>query len=90
MSQVDPTTALRSVGFVQSKNFASAAANYRGVIRQSENDPQKVGKGIFSYSSAETFVELALVRYRQQMQRKRLADSTIRETNWLYLGFLLY
>ena len=50
--------------FVQSKDFAAAAANYCGVIRQSEYDPQKVGKGIFSYSSAETFVELALVRYR--------------------------
>lgn len=51
--------------FVLSKDFANAAANYCGVIRQSEYDPQKVGKGVFSYSSAETFVELALVHYRE-------------------------
>lgn len=51
--------------FIQSKDFAKAAEDYCGVIRQSEYDPQKVGKGKFSYSSAETFVELAMVRYHE-------------------------
>ena len=52
------------ISFVKSPEFADAATKYCGVIRQSEYDPQKVGKGQYSYSSAETFVELARIKFQ--------------------------
>ncbi|WP_072375218.1 hypothetical protein [Thermophilibacter mediterraneus] len=45
--------------FVESDAFRLAVAQYCGVIQQSDYDPQKVGKGAFSYTSAENAVKLA-------------------------------
>ncbi len=52
--------------FVESPEFEEAAAKFCGLIRQTEYDPQKVGKGAYSYSSAETNIELALVHYPEE------------------------
>ena len=45
--------------FVESKKFKDVVAQYSGVIQQSDYDPQKVGKGSYSYTSAENAVKLA-------------------------------
>lgn len=45
--------------FIETEAFRSAVAQYCGVIQQSDYDPQKVGKGAFSYTSAENAVTLA-------------------------------
>lgn len=45
--------------FVDSESFANAVGQYCGVIQQSDYDPQKVGKGAFSYTAAENAIKLA-------------------------------
>lgn len=45
--------------FIESSAFANAVVQYCGVIQQSDYDPQKVGKGAFSYTSAENAIKLA-------------------------------
>lgn len=45
--------------FIETEAFKSAVVQYCGVIQQSDYDPQKVGKGAFSYTSAENAVTLA-------------------------------
>ena len=49
--------------FVESEAFKSAVIKYCGVISQSDYDPQKVGKGGFSYTSAEDSIKLATIDY---------------------------
>lgn len=51
--------------FIASQEFEDAVVQYCGVISQSDYDPQKVGKGSFSYTSAENAVKLALFDYLQ-------------------------
>lgn len=51
--------------FIASSEFEQAVVQYCGVISQSDYDPQKVGKGAFSYTSAENAVKLALFDYLQ-------------------------
>lgn len=50
--------------FVESDDFKKAVINYCGVIQQSDYDPQKVGKGTFSYTSAENLIKLAYMDYK--------------------------
>ncbi len=45
--------------FIKTPEFANVITMFSGVIQQSDYDPQKVGKGAMSYSSAEQGVELA-------------------------------
>lgn len=45
--------------FVGSQAFDDAVVQYCGVIQQSDYDPQKVGKGQFSYTSAQNAIKLA-------------------------------
>lgn len=45
--------------FVDGPAFKEVVRQYSGVIKQSDYDPQKVGKGTFSYTSAENSVKLA-------------------------------
>ncbi len=45
--------------FVDGPAFREVVRQYSGVIKQSDYDPQKVGKGTFSYTSAENSVKLA-------------------------------
>lgn len=52
--------------FVESNEFKNAIGQYSGIIQQLNYDPQKVGKGAYSYSSIEDSVELA---YRSQQAR---------------------
>lgn len=47
--------------FVNSPAFEDVVHVYSGVIQQSDYDPQKVGKGSFSYTSAEQGVKLAFL-----------------------------
>ena len=54
--------------FVQSPEFASVIMLFSGVIQQSDYDPQKVGKGAMSYSSAEQGVELAYFKLKMMNQ----------------------
>ena len=49
--------------FIQSNAFKAAVIKYCGVISQSDYDPQKVGKGNFSYTSAEDSIKLATIDY---------------------------
>lgn len=51
--------------FIESDAFKSAVMKYCGVISQSDYDPQKVGKGSFSYTSAEDFIKLATIDYKE-------------------------
>lgn len=53
--------------FVESEYCKEAIIQYCGVIQQSDYDPQKVGKGIFSYTSAENAFKLALMQYRSNL-----------------------
>ena len=50
--------------FITSDAFRSAVEQYSGVIPQSEYDPQKVGKGAFSYTSAENSMKLAALMWK--------------------------
>lgn len=50
--------------FVESDAFKGAVAQYCGVIQQSDYDPQKVGKGAFSYTAAENAIQLAYLMAR--------------------------
>ncbi|MBM6687942.1 hypothetical protein H6A35_03535 [Collinsella tanakaei] len=52
--------------FVQSEYCKQAVVDYCGVIQQSDYDPQKVGKGSFSYVSAENAMKLAFMSYQQE------------------------
>ncbi len=61
--------ALDPFDFIESDEFSSAAADYCGVIRQSDYDPQKVGKGSFSYSAALTGLKLAAIDYRADCEQ---------------------
>lgn len=45
--------------FIRTPEFCNVITVFSGVIQQSDYDPQKVGKGAMSYSSAEQSVELA-------------------------------
>lgn len=45
--------------FLESDAFKNAVIEYSGVIQQSDYDPQKVGKGAFSYTAAENSMKLA-------------------------------
>jgi hypothetical protein len=47
--------------FLESPAFKDVVHVYSGVIQQSDYDPQKVGKGLFSYTSAEQSVKLAYI-----------------------------
>lgn len=47
--------------FVKSDTFRNVVDQYSGVIQQSEYDPQKVGKGAFSYTAAENSMKLAVL-----------------------------
>ncbi|MCH4083513.1 MAG: hypothetical protein LKF00_04005 [Olsenella sp.] len=50
--------------FIESDAFKHAVAEYSGVIQQSDYDPQKVGKGAFSYTAAENAMKLAYISLR--------------------------
>jgi hypothetical protein len=50
--------------FVESRAFKDAVVQYYGVIQQSDYDPQKVGKGSFSYTSATMAIQLAASRFK--------------------------
>lgn len=50
--------------FIESDAFKGAVAQYCGVIQQSDYDPQKVGKGAFSYTAAENAIQLAYLMMR--------------------------
>jgi hypothetical protein len=52
--------------FVDSDAFKTVVIQYSGVIQQSDYDPQKVGKGAFSYTAAENATKLAY--YSMQVQ----------------------
>lgn len=61
---VDPENGTVSWGvdpqsFIDGPAFKEVVRQYSGVIKQSDYDPQKVGKGTFSYTSAENSVKLA-------------------------------
>lgn len=49
------------VAFIDSPVFTDVIRQYSGVIKQSDYDPQKVGKGAFSYTSAENSMKLARI-----------------------------
>lgn len=64
--QLNPNTGLIEwktdpYAFVESEAFKDVVQVYSGVIQQSDYDPQKVGKGTFSYTSAEQSVKLAFL-----------------------------
>lgn len=50
--------------FVSSDAFRNVVEQYNGVIQQSDYDPQKVGKGAFSYTAAENSMKLAVLLAR--------------------------
>ncbi len=50
--------------FIKTPEFGNAITLFSGVIQQSDYDPQKVGKGAMSYSSAEQSVELAYFKLK--------------------------
>lgn len=50
--------------FITSDAFSNAVEQYSGVIPQSEYDPQKVGKGAFSYTAAENSMKLAALMWK--------------------------
>lgn len=50
--------------FIKTPEFANVITVFSGVIQQSDYDPQKVGKGAMSYSSAEQGVELAYFKLK--------------------------
>ncbi|MGI6590116.1 MAG: hypothetical protein ACOX1O_00665 [Eggerthellaceae bacterium] len=52
--------------FVRSGAFQDAVVQYCGVIPQSDYDPQKVGKGSFSYTSATMAVQIAANRFKAE------------------------
>jgi hypothetical protein len=52
--------------FVEGPEFRGAVAQYSGVIQQSDYDPQKVGKGAFSYTAAENAIKLAYLSSSMQ------------------------
>lgn len=47
------------VAFLNTDAFKNAIKQYSGIIQQSDYDPQKVGKGAFSYTGAENSIKLA-------------------------------
>lgn len=50
--------------FIKTPEFGNVITVFSGVIQQSDYDPQKVGKGAMSYSSAEQSVELAYFKLK--------------------------
>ena len=56
--------------FINTPEFANVITMFSGVIQQSDYDPQKVGKGAMSYSSAEQGVELAYFKLMMMSQSK--------------------
>ncbi len=50
--------------FIKTPEFDNAITLFSGVIQQSDYDPQKVDKGVMSYSSAEQSVELAYFKLK--------------------------
>jgi hypothetical protein len=59
---IDPFT------FIETPEFAGAITLFSGVIQQSDYDPQKVGKGAMSYSSAEQSIELPYFKLKMMRQ----------------------